>query len=288
MKKELVYALKPLGEYKTNYNQLKYNCPICFKDPEKKRDAFNLEINTTTEIFHCWSCGYSGGVSKLITAYGHKEYLSFFKKPKLAKELELAKQVEEKVFDLPDSLVSASIISDSKECLLKRGLTTEIIKGRGIKYCYSGKYKGSIIFPSYLEDSLHSFVSYNIVQGKYKNHRKSKQDFTGFYLDFIDKNSPIIITEGVFDALVVPNAIPVLGTELNGNLLDFLFETNVILAFDKDVDDKKMKQLQKQLQSVCNKVTVLDVEPYKDLNDIYLNDKNLLKEKLKEIYLNNE
>lgn len=288
MKKELIYALKPLGEYKTNYNQLKYNCPICFKDPEKKRDAFNLEINTISEIFHCWSCGYSGSVSKLIMAYGHKEYLSFFKKTKPLLEQEVNKKTEEKIFELPDSLVSAGIINNSRECLLKRGLTIETIKRRGIRYCYSGKYEGSVIFPSYFEEELHSFVSYNIIQGRYKNHRKSKQDFVGFYLDFIDKNSPIIITEGIFDSLIVPNSIPVLGTELNNNLLDFLFETDVIIAFDKDVDSKKIELLKKQLQSVCNKVTVLDVAPYDDLNDFYLKDKNNLKQRLKEIYLNNE
>lgn len=277
---QLKQALKPLGELRSGgLNQLKINCPNCLKNGAPK-DKFNLEVSFTKGKFHCWACNIKGGLSYLIKTYGQKDYASLFESVKLPTEEDKDKN---KIFELPPT-ISIFLNKEATDYLLnKRGLTKEKIKERNIRYCYEGLYKGCIIFPSYnKQNQLTYFCIHNFRIGKYRE-RKGK-DHTCFYESFIDKYSPIILTEGVYDSLSVPNSIPLLGLKLSNNFLEYLTNTKVILALDSVVDTKAKNNVFKILNSTCNSVEVYTIADYKDLNEIYLADKNRLVTELMPFY----
>ena len=83
---------------------------------------------------------------------------------------------------------------------------------------------------------------------KYKNPNISR-DIIAFEL-FINWNVPIILCEGAFDAIAIKrNAIPLLGKNIQKNLMKKIFQSNVekiYIALDKDA--------QKQALSFCEKL----------------------------------
>ncbi len=282
---QYIRALKPLGEYKLRGHQLQFDCPHCLKAGSSP-GKFNLEINTQSNIFNCWACRYSGHISKLIKEKGYKEYIDLFSDKKIHDFNKEESLEYERIFSLPKYITNACNNEQAKQYLLSRGLIEEKIKERNIKYCYSGKFKDCIIFPSYDEhEEVNCFVSHNLKTKKYTVNKKDT--FFCFYETFIDKRSPVFLTEGVYDALSIPNAIPLLGVSISKELLTYLSNTTVVLAMDNDLNPRVKKQLYKQLYSVCKKVIQLPFKG-KDINESFLKNKLQLVETIQAIYTNKQ
>jgi DNA primase len=277
---QLTQALKPLGDCKSNYNGLKYNCPKCEKTGALI-DKFNLEVSLKKNVFHCWACNYKGTLWKLIKDYGFKEFLHLFVTVHAPEEQE----EEKKIFEIPQYIVNVLNNKEATDYLLSRGLTKDKIREREIKFCYAGVFKDAIIFPSYsLKGELTAFVIHWFKQKRYSVRKND--NFVSFYECFIDKRAPIILTEGVYDALVVPNAIPLLGTVPSKKLQTFLSNTEVVYVPDTDVKKTLQKQIIKDLRSVCQTVhrcRLLSV--YKDINELYCKNRVVLVQELKQFYL---
>lgn len=278
---QVIKALLPLGDFKESGSQLKYNCPVCEANgaPDNK---FNLEVNYEKNAFHCWAHGYKGTIFKLVTDLGIKELASLFKVDRSDLDKE-EKQV--KILELPEDSYTVLRNKEATAYLInQRGLTKEQIKQRSIKWCYGGRQKNCIIFPSYgTNGALNYFVSHNLISKKY--YKCSAPNNICFYESFIDRRAPVIVTEGVYDALVVPNALPCLGAALTETALTFLANCNVILAFDSFFDKKLLKKSQADLKALGCNVDVLKIPvDYDDLNEIADQNKPLLKQLLLPYY----
>ncbi len=123
--------------------------------------------------------------------------------------------------------------------MYKRGITDSDILKYDIGYCDSGLYSNRIIIPSYDSDgTLNFFVGRDFYSSKmkYRNCTTSK-DIIGFDL-FINWDEPIILCEGVFDAMAFKrNAIPLFGKTVMTNLKKKIIESRVktiYLALDND------------------------------------------------------
>jgi DNA primase len=106
-------------------------------------------------------------------------------------------------------------------------------------YCEEGMYKHKIIVPSYDENGmLNYFVgrSFYDTTFKHKNPDVSK-DVVGFEM-FINWDLPIVICEGVFDAIAVRmNSIPLFGKSPQSELQKKIISKgvkSVYLALDSD------------------------------------------------------
>jgi hypothetical protein len=279
---DLLKALKPLGNFKRIGNQLKFNCPRCENELGMPPNKYNLEINFLRNAFHCWSCNQHGNLYGIIKKYGYKEFLDLFRIENL-NEIDFKKE-ERKEVEMPRYVKSALSIKEVTNYLFSRNITKEIINKRDIKYCYNGIYNNWIIFPSYnIKNELTSILYHDFKNKQYRNKRSS--DYIVFYENFIDKNSLIIITEGVYDALVVPNAIPLLGNEVNKKMLDFLSGTRVLLILDADMNEKIVIKRIKELKSTCKEVLIHKLTGgIKDLNEFSISSNELLREQLKVYY----
>ena len=198
-----------------------------------------LQINIKTGKWHCW-----------VSNQGGHNLFQLFKKLKASKEHfdELVELVgdkkyvkrntnkeDKKIVRLPNEfkplwLDGNSIIRKHAIVYLKnRGITLVDVIRYGMGYCEEGLYANRIIVPSYSSDGeLNYFVGRDIYEGgmKYKNPPVSK-DVIGLDL-FINWNEPIVLCEGVFDAIAIRrNAIPLFGKTIPKSLMKKIYEKQV-------------------------------------------------------------
>ena len=156
--------------------------------------------------------------------------------------------------------------------LKRRGINETDIKKYKLKFCDSGMYQNRIIIPSYDDNGLlnyfvgRSFMGDNM---KYKNPNVSR-DIIPFDW-FIAWSQPIILCEGVFDAISIrTNAIPMLSKKPSKSLLRKVFEKKVktvYIALDDDAkkDAYRLSEFFKDF-GIDSKVVNLPVD--KDPNDL--------------------
>ena len=243
-----------LGSYLTlKGNELAFYCPFCNHHKQK------LQVNTETQKWHCWTCN-SGGkkltsllkrldvdrktISIIREIYGDSQY-----NPQL-------EDADTKVFiSLPKEFISLSEVpkgfnpeyKHAINYLTQRGITEKDIVKYNIGYCKEGLYARRVIVPSYNSDgSLNYFVSrsyYPEEKMKYKNPPISKNVIC---LDSqVNWKEPIILCEGVFDAITIKrNAIPLLGKFPSRLLVEKIFMSGVsdiIISLDNDAINEALK-----------------------------------------------
>ena len=144
-----------------------------------------------------------------------------------------------------DSIVKRHALS----YLYKREIDDSDILKYNIGYCDEGLYSNRIIIPSYDSDGkLNFFVGRDFYSSKmkYRNSPTTK-DIIGFDL-FINWDEPIILCEGVFDAMAFKrNALPLFGKTVMKTLQKKIIESRVktiYLALDNDavVDAVKISE----------------------------------------------
>ena len=229
-----------------------FHCPFCNHRKPK------LEINMATNEeghnpWECWVCQTRGRTIRSL--------LRQLKTPRaqaadILKYLPKGSEVEYKglsIIELPKEYQplyqasSTSVIANLvKKYLYERGLTDNDFIKYGIGYCTSGEYGGRVVIPSYSESgSLNFFVarSYDGNYFKYKNPEASKDII--FFESLINWNAPIILCEGVFDAIAIRrNAVPILGKSLSKSLYKKLITSNVkeiYIALDTDARDRALE-----------------------------------------------
>jgi hypothetical protein len=245
-----------LGDYRKHNvtsGQISFDCPACSADkgmPEGDGKG-NLEVNYNRGVFKCWACSdtnhMKGGIPFLIRRYGNSDLLNqYFKfKPDQLEydthhkaEIDLKLPKEFKLLSECDS--SYFLYDKAMHTLKKRGIGEKIIDKYNIGYCYKGEYGGRIIIPSYDDlNVLNYYVARSFEKGiwpKYKNPAAEKQTLI-INERFLNFDSTIYLVEGMFDHIVVPNSVPLLGKVIGGRLKELLLErakANIVILLDAD------------------------------------------------------
>ena len=207
-----------------------------------------LQINIQSGKWHCWVSNVGGRnlfqlFSKVGASKQHFDELivlvddiPYYKQNKDSKE-EIVKLPKEfkSLCNGGDSIVKRHALN----YLYKREIDDSGILKYNIGYCDEGLYSNRIIIPSYDADGkLNFFVGRDFYNSKmkYRNSPTTK-NIIGFDL-FINWDEPIILCEGVFDAMTFKrNAIPLFGKNVMSNLQKKIIETKVkviYLALDND------------------------------------------------------
>ena len=227
-----------------------------------------LQINTQTQKWHCWVSNQGGHnlfqlFKKLKASREQFDELSdIVGKPKsLSSKYEKNKQKD--IVRLPNEFKplwkdDVSIIKKHAMAYLNsRGIKIIDIIRYGMGYCEEGLYSNRIIVPSYSSDGeLNYFVGRDIYGGgfKYKNPPVSK-DVIGFDL-FINWNEPIVLCEGVFDAIAIRrNAIPLFGKTIPKSLMKKIYEKQVkqiYILLDSDAISDSIKMTDNLMKNGIN------------------------------------
>jgi DNA primase len=233
--------------YKSNEEYL-YKCPKCGHHKRK------LSVNFDKNVFKCWICDYSGkNIFYLVRSHGsHVDKQDWKKVANIVDFSEQEKEIQKIEVELPKEFITLTgkhispLSIPARKYLADRGITEEQIIWWKMGYCPDGKYANRIVVPSFdMEGELTYFISrsYDNNWIKYLNPPAEKDFiFNELYLDW---NKDITIVEGVFDAVAVGNAIPLLGSTIKED--SYVFQTIVekcdtlYFALDADAAAKEDK-----------------------------------------------
>ena len=254
-----------------------FHCPFC--NHRKPKLEINFAANEKGENpWECWVCNTRGRTIRSLLYQlktpkdQAREVLKYVKKGDIYEYKHIGAVELPKNFQLIYEASPTSIIANNvKKYLYERGLTDNDFIKYGIGYCTSGEYGGRIIIPSYsASNQLNYFVarSYDGNYYKYKNPETSKDII--FFENLINWNQPIIICEGVFDAIAIRrNAIPILGKSISKALLKQIIQSDVediYIALDQDAIKKALEYCE-QFLNIGKQVYLVDLKE-KDPSDM--------------------
>ena len=235
-----------------------FHCPFCNHRKPK------LEINMATNEkghnpWECWVCQTKGRTIRSLLRQlktprdTANEILKYVPKGATIEYKQLSIIEIPKEYQPLYSASSTSVIANLvKKYLYERGLTDNDFIKYSIGYCTSGEYGGRVIIPSYSESNqLNYFIarSYDGNFYKYRNPEVSKDVI--FFENLINWNAPIILCEGVFDAMAIRrNAIPILGKNISKTLYKKILTSQVkdiYIALDSDAKDRALEIAEKLL-----------------------------------------
>ena len=246
-----------------------FHCPFC------KHHKPKLEIDPKTGFYHCWTCE---------PATKGRNLTSLLRKLK-ASPAQVAEMkgyfpdgkgdIEDKAYEtvnLPKEFIPLTKLSSTltyrqaKSYITKRGITEKDVLKYNIGYCESGKYRNSIIVPSYDERGrINYFISRSFEKDpgrKYNAPSCNKNQLIGLEY-FINWKVPVILCEGVFDAIALKrNAIPLFGKTIPEALMMKLVQSDVktvYLALDNDAFKSSIKYAQ-QLINLGKDVYLVELE----------------------------
>lgn len=290
------------GGYNKDTTQYQFNCPYCADEKGGIDNKYNLEVSFTLGKFHCWSCGHSGSISKLIKSRGGSSYVTeYFSIINDIKEtcyynLDLFKDNEDinnrKDLFLPKTFKKIDIKTCRNKMLLKflesRKISQDIIDKFNIGQTAweesDWTWRDRIVFPSYnVDGDLNYYVGRNYKESdkrnKYKNCDVNKYDII-LHEDKIQWDADIFLVEGAIDCIYGNNFISMLGKSLNKNsyLFSQLYEkanANIIIVLDGDTTEKEIKRIYNILNvgRLRNKIKYIRLGtndlPWKDFGEVY-------------------
>lgn len=233
--------------------QISFDCPACAEEKGRPQGdgKGNLEVNYDKGIFRCWSCMYTnnmhGHIPKLIKKYGNYELLKEYEilKPEIYSRSDreiIAIDVKlptgfNKLIDLPTNTPNYFNIY---QYLSKRGIGMDLIEKYSIGYTNEGEFNSRVIIPSYDEyNEINYFIARSFdwrVKPKYLNPEAEKEVII-FNEYLVNWDSTIYLVEGVFDHIVIPNSIPLLGKYMSNKLFEALYtkaSANIVILLDSD------------------------------------------------------
>ena len=245
----ITFLTEILGPYTQQKDEYLFNCPFCHHHKKK------LSVNIVNNKWKCWICNARG-----------VRLLSLWKRMGLPKQTiqrfkNIMGETDLRQFEYEEQTTTIHLPTEYKPLwkpeksypylhavtyLQQRGITAEDILRYRIGFCDKGPYAGRIIVPSYdSNNQLNYFTARSFYEGsmKYKNPPTSKN--TIIFENMIDWDEPIILCEGMFDAIALrQNAIPLMGKTLSKKLEHALLKHNVehiIIFLDEDARSDALK-----------------------------------------------
>ena len=259
-----------LGYYSRRGNEHLYSCPYC------KHHKRKMSVNFALNAFKCWVCDTRGkNIYRMVRKFGsyaqRQKWLELDGRLDLSEFDKIFNELneieEEQIVELPKEFISLCNrrLSQSSHAafdyLFSRGITRQDILMWKIGYCKEGRYGGRVIIPSFNNRGNCSyFISRSYVghKRKYLNPQADKNIiFNELYIDW---DEPVVLVEGVFDAIVAgENTIPILGSTLRTESKLFqalsINDSAVYIALDSDAEKKARQMIKNMLQ--------YDLEVYK-------------------------
>jgi len=259
---------------KTARGNMAYNCPHCNHHKPK------LEINFTENKeghnpWHCWVCGKKGKSISLLFRQSGASSDKISEAKTLSKEVNYTSYTEKidvATIKLPDEYISLNNVDNSDimarhalAYLNNRHVSKYDILKYNIGYCKTGLYKNMVVIPTYdVDGKLNYFTARSFEKDPYVNYRNpqvSRDIIPNEHM--INWNVPIILCEGLFDALAIKrNAIPLLGKNIQNNLMKKIVTSvvdKIYIALDRDAIKQALRFCEK-LMAEGKEVYLVDLQ----------------------------
>jgi len=267
------------NNYRSNDEHL-FFCPFC------KHHKRKMSVNISKNTYKCWICDSRGkNIYTLVRKFGNhfqkQKWQSFEENVDISDFDNIFEEKEEETIQrisLPKEFISLanknlSLTANAPlNYLRKRGVTSADILKWKIGYCENGEYRNRIIIPSFNRNgNCNYFVARTWTKDwlKYKNPPASKNIV--FNELMINWDEPIVLVEGIFDAIIADNSIPLLGSTLSAH--SRLFKAiltrsrRVYVALDQDAE-KKALSIISALISHGIEIHKIDTSGYEDVGEM--------------------
>jgi len=281
MQEKLQVLTDVLGRSKKSNDEHLFRCPYC------EHSKYKFSVNVVKNVYKCWICDTRGrNLRRVIRRFGTFKQRQAWSQ--LTDEVDLASfdsifdsksesTIEQRI-ELPKEFISLAnnnlpiTARPALKYLRERNVTKNDIVRWKIGYCSSGIYENRIIIPSFNEDGdVNYFVSRTYV-GHWKRYLNPPVSNNILFNElYVDWNNDLCIVEGVFDAIVAGNAVPLLGSSMRENSKLFKEivrrDTPVYLALDPDAKDKENK-LAKIFMQYDIELYKIDVSGFDDVGEM--------------------
>ena len=224
-----------------------FHCPFCSHRKPK------LEIRMWTDEkgenpYQCWVCGTKGRTIRSLLKHLNLTRAEAENVLQYVKRGEEQEETTKKIVRLPEEFEPLELASHSsvyanrvRKYLYARGLTDIDFVRYGIGYCMKGKYADRVIIPSYDENNaLNYFVARSLNSGTYLKYVNPDIDKSNciIFENLINWDEPVILCEGVFDAMAIRrNAVPLLGQNISPALMKKIITSpcpDIYMTLDRD------------------------------------------------------
>lgn len=256
---------------KTAGGNYAYTCPHCNHHKPKLEINFDSHKNKANP-WHCWACDVRGKsiIPLLRKANAPQDKIEYAK----TLVVDSSYNYVEKTYaalTLPSEFISLSSVDSptlsmrhAQAYIKNRGVSNHDISQYNIGYCDEGLYKNMIILPTYdAEGSLNYFTARSFEKDpftKYRNPSVSRDIIPNEY--FINWNIPVILCEGIFDAIAIKrNAIPLLGKNIQSTLMKKIITSivdKIYIALDSDAFKQSLRFCEK-LMNEGKEIYLVDV-----------------------------
>jgi len=269
--------------------EIRGTCPLC---GSSKRKPFCVQ--TDTGVWICHSCNKRGGPMQLVLEVLDTDYPTALKRivenfsvfqPEEsdpfdedeeewedAKDNSVVIELPEKyklLADNPDSILAQPVIRYAKS----RGIGWDLIRRYRMGYVASGRFASRLIVPVYHLGQLVTFVARDITDTaelKVDTPPGNDQGAYCFNLDNIWGREEVIVTEGVFDALMLPEmAIATFGKKISVEQVRLLMRSGaktLTFCYDEDAIADAYKFADKW--SMTFRVKLIELPPNRDPNKL--------------------
>lgn len=306
------------SNWKAKGNGYIAKCPIC-GDSSKHNRTMRLNINFVGGKYNQWLCKcWNGGCEIHSSA---TNIYKFYMKMKGVSYKEAQKFLHNNSFEWDIAKIKSRLLGNEEtkeperkldidlenDCYNINSTTEDRIGKRYVRklrefylerripirhslyIAHTGKYKGRVILPVIMNKKLVYFQGRDLTglsDKKYINPFVDKRNAILNY-DNIDKNQPIVITEGIIDALMCGNqGTSSLGSSMGGfitNLMNnFGYKSEIIICLDNDkagyAELHNLLYITKlDLYKANVKYFIIPPEflKYKDLNEIKVNERDI-------------
>ena len=259
---------------------IRVNCPYCLSRVGKADTKYTMSINTKSNSFYCFRCGYSsktGGLTNkikdLISVIGEKTGDPQDLRDSIM-DLKFGKK-RNKFIKLESISEQIDYSEDAIDYVKSRGMSDEDIENYSIRLGTSGRWRNRVLFPLFDEKGRCIYVVGRDITGESDRRYLNSPAPKGKYLYGIDQvgdSRTVVLTEGVISGITAKKVTGVpwvclLGKSFSEEQLDYLNSKvdNVIISLDGGVEYKKLAS---SLMFKGMGVDLIELPEGKDPNDL--------------------